>query len=169
MMTSPWRLRSVIYLCLAVAACGGGDGNPAQPGGSGSGSGGSLSTKGTLTCLVDGVSYTGGINSATYTNGVLNIASNSASLTLAVGFAARGGVGTIQVSSGNVSVSVITTNGSTVTGSWLGTNIGGTGSVTINTLTSTGASGTFSFTAPAAGSGATGIKTVTSGVFSATF
>ena len=51
------RLRALLMcLCLAAIACGGG--NPAQPSGSGSGSGsGSTPNKGTLTCLVDGVSY----------------------------------------------------------------------------------------------------------------
>ena len=130
------RMRlSVMYLCLAAVACGGGDDSPTQPGGSGSGSGsGSTPNKGTLTCLVDGVSYTGLVNAASYTNGILNVASNNAALTVSVNFAVRGGVGTTQVSSGNATVGVITTNGTTVTGSWIGTNLGGSGSVTIATL-----------------------------------
>ena len=165
-----------MYVCLAAIACGGG--NPAEPSGSGSGSGagsgsGSSSSKGTLTCVVDGVSYTGIVNTASYTNGVLNVASNNAALTVSVSFAIRGGVGVTEVSSGNATVGVITTNGTTVTGSWVGTNLGGTGSVTINTLSNSGASGTFGFTAPAvpgaSGAGATGIKTVTNGVFTVTF
>ena len=158
-------------LCLAAIACGGG--NPAQPSGSGSGSGsGSTPNKGTLTCLVDGVSYLN-VNAASYANGILNVASNNAALTLSVNFAVRGGVGTTQVSSGNATVGVITTSGTTVTGTWIGTILGGSGSVSIATLTSSGASGTFSFMAPAvpppSGAGATGTRNVTNGVFNVTF
>ncbi len=47
---------------------------------------------------------------------------------------------------------------------------GSSGSIVVSTLTSTGASGTFSFVAPASPlSGATGVKTVTNGTFNVTF
>ena len=47
---------------------------------------------------------------------------------------------------------------------------GGSGSVTITSLSSTAARGNFAFTAPpSAGSGATGNRVITEGVFNVTF
>jgi hypothetical protein len=56
------------------------------------------------------------------------------------------------------------------TASWAADATKGGGTITINTLTSTAASGTFSFTLVAVpGTAATGTKTVTQGLFSVTF
>ena len=129
---------------------------------------------GTLTAVIDGVPYTGVINSATNANGTLRIASNSADLTRSVAFAAPAAVGTVTVFLGSaISFNVITTTGSTVIGSWAAAGQFGSGTLTITSLTSSGASGTFSFSAPPApaGSGgqATGTKVVTNGIFTARF
>ncbi len=154
---------------VVAAACGGGGGSPTGPGGGGSGGGGAAS-RGTLTAMIDGVPYTGTVNSATNTNNIMNVASNSADLTRSISFAVNpAAVGTINVPTSAVQMSVIFTNGSTVTGNWIASFGLGTGTLTISTLTASGASGTFSFTAPPANAASTGTKVVTNGVFSVTF
>ena len=163
--------RALGVLMVLTMACGGG--NPAGPDGS-SASGSGTSNFGTLTAVIDGVAYTGVINSATNTNGVLRIASNSADWTRSVAFAAPAAVGTVSVFLGSaISFGVMTTTGSTVIGSWAAAGQSGSGALTITSLTSSGASGTFSFSAPPApaGSGgqATGTKVVTNGSFTARF
>ena len=169
-------VRPVVFaLAVLMMACGGD--NPAGPtGGSGSGSGsggsgGSGGTRGTVTATVDGVAYTGAVNAASVNpSGNLNVASNNAALTLSVNFAARAAVGTTNINSTSTTVmNVITTNGTTVTGSWAASALGGSGSLTIATLTSSSVSGTFSFTALPASAGTVGTKTVTNGSFNATF
>ena len=152
-------------------ACGGA--NPAGPSESGSGGSGT-SNFGTLTATIDGVAYTGVINTATNSNGTLRISSNSADLTRSVNFAAPASVGTVTVSlSSAITMNVITTTGTTVIGSWGAAGQFGSGTLTIASLTGSGASGTFSFSAPPApaGSGgqATGTKVVTNGSFTARF
>jgi hypothetical protein len=128
-----------------------------------------------VTAIIDGVAYTGIVNAASVNpSGNLNIASNNAALTLAISFAARAVAGTTTIGPLSTTVmNVITTNGTTVTGSWSASGLGGSGSLTIATLTSSSVSGTFFFTAVpapgASGAGATGTKTVTNGTFSATF
>jgi hypothetical protein len=168
-------LASILILSVA---CGGSTSSPSgssgQIGSSGGGSGGSGSGKGTLTALVDGVTYTGVINAATLTNGSLNIASNNAALTLSVNFSTSGAaVGTTSINAASpLTMQVMTTSGSSVTGVWFASALGGSGTLTISSLSSSGASGTFSFVGiPSTTSGipTVGNKTVTSGVFTATF
>ena len=161
-------LKRLLFVGLVVvAACGGGDddGNPVGPGGNNNAAG-----KGTLTALIDGVSYAGTINAASLTNGVLNIASNTTDLTRAIAFAARiNAPGSVTVASSDLSMTVQTTNGTAVTGVWTAAGTLGSGAVTVTSISAAGASGTFSFNAPAFGQGATGTKVVTNGVFTATF
>ncbi|MEQ1909113.1 MAG: hypothetical protein ABMA15_09840 [Vicinamibacterales bacterium] len=174
-----WRYGILASVLILSVACGGSTSSPSgSSGGIGSsgsgGSGGSGSGKGTITALVDGVAYTGVINAATLTNGTLNIASNNTALTLSVNFAMSGAaVGTTSINAASPLVmQAMTTNGSTVTGAWSASVLGGSGTLTISTLSSSGASGTFSFVAvPSTTSGipSAGTKTVTSGVFTATF
>lgn len=167
-MVMVWTRRALGVLLVLTIGCGGG--NPAGPG-SASGSGTDF---GTLTAVIDGVPYTGVINTAANANGTLRIASNSADLTRSVSFAAPAAVGTITVFLGSaISFNVMTTTGSTVIGSWAAAGQFGSGTLTITSLTSSGASGTFSFSAPPApaGSGgqATGTKVVANGIFTARF
>ncbi len=169
-------IRGALGLLLALTvACG--SGNPASPsGGGGTGTGGGGTPNfGTLTAVIDGVPYTGVINSARITNGTLGIASNSADLTRSINFAGKEAtVGTTTVSAGTaLSMNVITTTGTTVIGSWAAAGGQGSGTLTVTSLTSTGASGTFSFSATPApggsGGAATGTKVVTNGSFTARF
>lgn len=54
--------------------------------------------------------------------------------------------------------------------SWAAGTSGGSGTLPINSINSTGASGTFAFTmVPVPGTGASGTKSVTNGNFSVTF
>jgi hypothetical protein len=161
------RTVALAALLLVTMACG--SDSPAGPSsGSGSGSG-----KGTVTANIDGVAYTGSVNAATNTNGVLNVASNSADLTRAIAFAAPAAVGTATVFLGSaVSFTAQNTNGSAVTGAWGAGGQFGSGTLTITSLTSTSASGTFSFTGvvtPGSPTGTTGTKAVTNGAFTANF
>jgi len=178
------RVRSVVVpvlilpMLIAASACGGG--SPSQPSGSGSsgsGTGGNTTpSKGTLTAVIDGRAYTGIVKVVSRTDGYFGIAATNAALTLTVSFATtRPAVGTTTVADSLVSMGVATTNGSSgaTTGSWIATNISGSGSLTISTLTSSGATGTFNFTAapapPPSNVGATGTKVVSNGVFNVTF
>jgi hypothetical protein len=179
-------LRIFVWILAALTlACGGG-GSPTGPsgsGGSGSGSGsgpggtggtggsGGTPNRGTVTAFIDGVAYTGIVNSANFNqSGNVNLASNNSALTLSINFAARGAVGTTTINPTSTTVlNVITTTGTTVIGSWSASGLGGSGTLTIATLTSSGMSGTFSFTAVPASAGTTGTKTVTDGTFTATF
>jgi hypothetical protein len=103
-------------------------------------------------------------------SGNFDLASNNAALTLSINLAARAVVGTTTIGPASPTIlNVITTNGSTVTGSWSASGLGGSGTLTIATLTSSSASGTFSFTAVPVNSTTTGTKTVTNGSFTATF
>ncbi|HKT79912.1 MAG TPA: DUF6252 family protein [Vicinamibacterales bacterium] len=163
------KLCLVAAILIASISCGGGDdGGPADPsGGSGSGSG----SKGTVTALIEGVSYSGAVNSAKITNGTLNIASNSSDLTRAIAFALKNAaVGTYSTPNSEVSFTVQVTNGATVTGAWGAGGQLGSGTLTISSISSSSVSGTFNFVGIVpAGSPGTGTKTVTNGSFSATF
>ena len=102
-----------------------------------------------LTAVIDGAAYAGVINAATNTNGTLRISSNSTDLTRSVNFAAPGAVGTTTVFLGSaISFNVITTTGGAVIGSWGAGGQLGSGTLTITSLTASGASGTFSFSVP---------------------
>jgi hypothetical protein len=159
-------IRAMAIGCIIVtAACGGDDKNSTGPGSGGS------SSHGTLTASIDGVAYTGIVNTATLVNNTINVASNSADLTRSVSFAlSNAAVGTINVATSPVQMSVITTNGTTTTGSWIASFGIGSGTLTIASLSSSGASGTFSFTAPpATATTPAGNKVVTNGAFNVTF
>ena len=165
----PGFRRCLGALLALTMACGGG--NPTEPSGA---SGSGTPNFGTLTAIIDGVAYTGVINTATNTNGVLRISSNSTDLTRSVNVAARTGMGTITVSpASEITFNVITTTGTTVIGSWGAAGQSGSGTLTVTSLTSSGATGTFSFNAPPApapsAGQATGTKVVTNGSFTARF
>lgn len=157
---------TILAAIVATTACGGSSSTTSPSGG------GQASGKGTLTATIDGVAYTGTINSATLqSSGLLNIASNSSDLTRSVNFAVQpAAVGTFSGASSAIQLNVITTSGGAVTGSWLTSLNFGSGSLTITSLSSTGVSGTFAFTAvPATASTPSGNKVVTNGAFTATF
>jgi hypothetical protein len=169
----PMRLLVVCAVVAATATCGGGNSPAAPSAGAGSGGSGGASGPnfGTLTATIDGVAYTGTINLATNVNGVLNIASNSADRLLSVNLATSAAAGSQTISIANATVmQVIATNGTAVSGTWFASAVGGSGTLTITSINTTGASGTFSFNAVAGPTGGgAGTKVVTNGSFSARF
>ncbi len=119
-----------------------------------------------MTAKIDGTAWSAPSASGSYGNGILAFAGANLQLgTIGVGVIASGpGTYAIGVGGpGNASVSI---GGQ----AWSAAITGGSGSVTITSLTSTGAQGTFQFTAvPATGTGASGNKVVTEGTFDVTF
>lgn len=157
---------SILAALVVTTACGGSNSTTSPSGG------GQASGKGTVTATIDGVPYQGTVTSATLqSSGLLNIASNSSDLTRFVTFAVQpAAVGTFSGASSAVQLNVITMNNNTVVGSWLTSLNFGSGSLTITSLSSTGVSGTFAFTAvPVTASTPSGNKVVTNGTFTATF
>ena len=124
---------------------------------------------GTLSARIDGAAWTATAVSVGVNTGGLIIAGASASgQGLAIGVSRTQGTGT-QTFGSNVSALGTLTIG---TGSWSATGlqgIGGTGSVTLTTLTSNRAAGTFTFTAKPLAGGASGDRVVTQGAFDVTF
>ena len=121
---------------------------------------------GALNAVIDGAAYRGAIGNAFLSSGTLNIASDNCAETVSVNFSTLAQVGTVTEAQG-ASAQVETADGSGVTGVWRANDFQGSATITVVTLTSTGATGTFSFSAPASGLGATGTKVVMSGTFNA--
>jgi hypothetical protein len=131
--------------------------NTVQPVGSG---------RGTLTATIDGVAFSGSTVGA-FVQGGFVVTGDNANTGVVLSAFAPGGPGTFSFGSAGTlaGAEVIVGNAewATVPGSTSGTLV-------LSTLTSTGASGTFSFTAlPVPGTGATGTKTVANGTFNVTF
>jgi len=157
---------ALITIALTMACGGGNNGTsptspssptPTPPSGGGGG--------GILTFKVDGVSESASSVTANFANGSLSIGGNDASHTTTIGFAVSptgAGPGTYTLgplSSANAQIMI----GNPAVGWHAAVGIG-SGTITISVLTSTNASGTFSFMlAPDAG--ATGTKAITEGVF----
>jgi hypothetical protein len=124
---------------------------------------------GTMSATIDGQAWTGNLaTAATYQNNILAFAGTNNSFQINITLTGVTGTGTITLGSGQLSIATVATV-STTPQTWLTSSTGGSGSVVITSLSSTGAAGTFSFTGVAAGGGATGTKAVTSGQFNVTF
>lgn len=146
---------------LAVGAamwlgCGGGDGNTGPNNGPNNGS---------LSATVDGSGWTARTVAATRTSGFVGVgAGASDASTIAFAFPDHTGTFTVAGQDG--------TNASYYSGgkSWTAAfGTGGSGAITVTTLSATRVSGTFSFVAPATAGGAAGNKTVTNGSFDIEF
>jgi hypothetical protein len=121
-----------------------------------------------LSATLNGASYNASDVSSAFNNGVLTVVGNNAtrSLTISLPGVPVTGVGTytLGAASGRVmGMSVL--NGTQLAGTYSSSVTGGSGSVTITSLTTTRIKGTFTATLGAAGSGATGTVTVTNGSF----
>lgn len=161
-MWKAWTGRWAVALMVAMTvACGGDDG--------GDGPTGPSTPNGTMTAVVDGNSWAAVQIAATRNNGFLAISGSDASL-LAVAFAlqeSQAGTGTYPIGPGFATTGTVISN---TTNSWTAGAAQGSGSITINELTESGASGTFSFTALATlGSGDPPQRVVTTGQFNVTF
>ena len=125
--------------------------------------------QGSMSARIDGSTWTASTAlTATYGNGILAAAGVDASLRT-IGF------GVVATAPGTFTVGPTgTANGSLTEGSggtiWQAVANLGNGTITITSLTPTGASGSFSFTLVAnAASGATGSRTITNGSFDLRF
>ena len=165
------RVRTLCLAALLVTTAGcDGDGSPTSPfGGSGGGIGGGGSTS--VTALVDGTMFRSSQSlSATYSTpgNSLMVAASDGNLDFS--FSTVGPVGTTNVGPQSQTSATLRTLSGLSGGEWVANSAAGRGSVTIATLTSTRATGTFSFTlVPSAGTTAVGERSVTNGTFTVRF
>jgi len=161
---------------LLVTGCGGSSSSSSSPSAP---SAPAASPHGTMSATIDGVAWIAGGLTASISNnkGSLVVSGVDATSTISLGFAAAsptpeanplapGRVLDIPGTTSNARIELFT-NGLLRDTYIAAPGSGGSGSITINTLTSTGASGTFSFVMKQQGGAAT--KTVTNGVFNVTF
>ncbi len=122
---------------------------------------------GSMSARVDGASWSASTAiAATYTNGVLGIAGTDGS-GRSVGFGALATApGTFTIGATSPANALVNEAGK----AWQAAQSIGSGTITITAISATGAAGTFQFTAaPVSGTGATGNRVVTEGVFDVTF
>ena len=121
---------------------------------------------GTLTASIDGSAFTATTVTGTYASNVLAFSGLGGSGTqILISIPNVTTTGTFDVGIGQAGVAQVVVG----TQVWTTALTGGTGSVVITALSSSQASGTFTFTAPASTGGATGTKVVTSGTFTIEF
>jgi hypothetical protein len=152
-------------LLLAALGCGN-DGDPTDPGDN-SNDPGSLPV-GTFTARIDGQQWTAiSPVAVAYSGGILAL--GGANTQLAIGFAVIAnapGTYAIGPTSGTNALLTVNSGGQT----WVAGSTGGSGSITLTALTSTGATGTFTFNLiPNGTSGSTGTRAITDGAFNVTF
>jgi hypothetical protein len=159
----------MLFPALLILGCGGNSGTPTSPTTPNTPS--TPSTGGSLTFKADGASVVATSITAGYANGILSIGGTDSARSTTLSFAltptaAGTGVYTLgPISAANAQILI----GNPAAGWQAAVGIG-SGTITISSLTSTGASGTFSFSLVAVpGSGATGTKTITEGAFNVTF
>jgi hypothetical protein len=150
------RMRAAIVAFGAAAwlGCGGDNTGPNNGGNNGS-----------LSATVDGSNWSGVTVAATRTNGFVGVgAGKSDGSTIAFAFPDH--TGTFQAA-GQDGTNANYTSGGKTWSAVFGT--GGSGTITVTTLSATRVAGTFSFTLVALSGGATGTKTVTNGTFDIEF
>ncbi len=125
-------------------------------------------SSGPMRATIDGAAWSSLLPSASWRNNLVVIAGvdNALTTTVSIGFGAAN-AGTYSIGFGNS----IAGTGIVIKGgkSWGSSLQGGTGSVTLTTLTANHIVGTFAFSAVASGGGATGTSVVTNGQFDITF
>lgn len=166
---STWAGQPVITVLLGILVlvssgrCGGE--SPTAPGGSTQ----PAQSTSSMSFRVDGTLVTATSVTAGLSSGILAIGGGDASRTLSFALTPTStGTGTYSIAPLSAANAMILI-GNPAAGWQAGVSIG-SGTITINSLTSTGASGTFSFGLVAvSGTGATGTRTITEGVFNVTF
>lgn len=163
-----FRFVSFVVVLLTLAGCGSSpsapdDSNTTTP----TTTGGVSTVTGSMSATINGAGWSASGAIVASNGGGLLVVSGADLSAQVVAFAilqpAPGTFPTNNLTASNALVSI----GSQT---WQTNQSGSTGSIVITTLTSTGASGTFSFTAPAVpGTGASGTKTVTNGAFNVRF
>lgn len=123
---------------------------------------------GSLSAKINGTAWQANLGlNASYNGNVLAIgATATTGETLGIGVAVLNGPGTYAIGPLSATNAELYT---TAGGGWAATLAQGSGSVTISKISSTGASGTFTFTMTPANTGGAGVKTLTDGVFDVTF
>lgn len=123
---------------------------------------------GSLRATFDGSTWSASFVAATYSSGLLALGgTDGLGKAISLGLVTDKGLGTYAVADTAQTFATLALPGGA---SWSAVGSLGSGSITLATLTPTGASGTFSFTGDAnAGTGATGVKTITNGSFNVTF
>ncbi len=152
-------LSSVLF--LAAVACGGDSTGPGSTSGTNS-----CSTP--LSAVVNGAAWCSPLPQVTSSHSIISLAGFDAGITSAIGIAvAASGPGTYSLSFGNTLAGSATyAKGSQ---GWSTGLSGGTGTITITTLTTNHVVGTFSFDAVASTGGASGTIHVTNGQINITF
>ena len=150
-------------LLLSVVACGSDSGNSLT--------GTNPTGSGPLSATIDGKAWASAVPAAIYRNNIVSIAGIDAALTTTLSFAfAATGPGTFSIAPGNQTggLGLVVKTGAT-SQTWGSALTGGSGSVTLTTLTANHVVGTFAFDAVPSGGGATGTVHVTGGKFDITF
>lgn len=159
-LAAPLGLVGITFV-LALCGCGGGDDNPAGPGGP---------ATGPMTATIDGQPFvaTAGYATAQAVSIPGAFALSGSDPTTAVALLIYlynvGGPGTYALGVGPSAFGGFASIG-TVTGGWGTPGNGADGTITITALSPTQIAGTFSFTAEASTGAATGTKVVTEGTF----
>ncbi len=154
-----YRLTAACALALLVPGCSSSSDNT---------SGGSAP----ITATVNGTAFVGNTDAiATQLSGVLNISAFNAAKSAEILITLHvNGPGTYSLASASVGIAEYEVTTTTSASQWETGFNGGTGTITVTTLTASGASGTFSFTGqPLTATGATGTANVTNGSFQVTF
>ena len=146
-------------LVIGLTACSGDD-DPTGPGDI-------IPTNGTMSATIDGNTWTAIQIAGVNNGGVVAISGSDATL-LAVGFAFVGqAAGTYTIGPASAANASVIDN---LTTTWTANSFQGSGTITVSTLTATGASGTFSYTAPLTSTtGTPATRVVTNGTFNVTF
>lgn len=159
------RTASVVLMTVILVSCGGSSRSPTGPGNPGSG--GPAIGVSTLTATIDGVPWTAtGGTGGGFNNQILSVTGLDSRQTLLFGLNMNRGLGTYVMTDTDPSainaLLALTPSGM----AWQAFGSFGSGTVTITTLTSTNAVGTFSFTLRGVpGTGATGTKSIVGGTF----
>lgn len=154
-MRKPLQLLTATALAgaAAIAACGYGSNNNNN------------SQNNTLTAIIDGTAFTATNVTATHSGNTLSITATAANQQIVLMVPNVTSTGTFSLAAGQVSTGQVLV----APQNWTTAMAGGTGSVTITGYSSTFASGTFTFSAPAGTGGAAGTKVVTGGSFTVYF
>jgi hypothetical protein len=166
----PWLLVGV----LAMAACGGATSSPTNPS-TPAPAAPAGTHRGTMSATVDGSRWDAVvISAAAIQGGVLRIAGQNSMTApfVALGLAVPPAVGTYSVgptTTASVAGSLDQAGTGVPTLQWNADGGAGSGTITLSTLTSTGASGTFSFNLVHIVTASTGTRAITNGAFNITF
>lgn len=150
---------------VALAACGGSDGGP-----TGTNSNNAASGDGTMSATINGAAWRSmkSADKGSHNGNIYAVVGLNGTYTISLGIAGLTAPGTVNLNiaaGGNGSNAIIVNT----TGGWGTAFTGGTGSITVTTLTANRIAGTFSFDAPAGSGQAKGTLQVRNGQFDVTF